>query len=222
MTYEKSSPSSKAADDASPRFVTRSVILIVVMLCLGLAAGVGYLFWKNRVLSTGSFTLLTPTVPPAPTAQSKSVPAEPPSPQSIPEAPLKREWIDRLLNELDRANREKDIDGMLHLIAPDATVTIHMKQGTQQQTVGLTRDEYRKTLAMTFAFPSANDFTRTHTAVSLAADERSAKVSFKSTETLRVAGRDLIVEGEETLVCHSRDGKAVITSLEQIVPGDSM
>jgi len=220
MTLENPTPSSKAADDAYPRTVTRYVILIVVLLCLGLAAGVGYLFWKNRVLSTGSFTLLAPSAPP--TSQPKAVPAEPLVPPPAPEAPLKREGIDRLLEELDRANREKDIDGMLRLIAPDATITIHMKQGTQQQTVGLTRDEYRKTLAMTFAFPSANDFTRTHTSVSLSADERSAKVSFKSTETLRVAGRDLIAEGEETLVCHSRDGRAVITSLEQIVPGDSM
>ena len=38
---------------------------------------------------------------------------------------------------------------------------------------------------MEFAFPSANDFARVNTTVTLASDERSAKVSFKSTETLR-------------------------------------
>lgn len=222
MTPEKPPSSSTAADDAYPRSIKRYVILIVVMLSLGLAAGIGYLVWKSRVVSTGSLSLLAPTTPPSSRAPSKAAPAEPPPLSSVPEAPLKREGVDRLLEELDRANREKDIDRMLRLIASDATITIHMKQGTQQQSLTLTRDEYRKTLAMTFSFPSANDFTRTHTSVSLAADERSAKVSFKSTETLRVANRDLIAEGEETLVCHSRDGKAVITSLEQIVPGDSM
>jgi hypothetical protein len=74
---------------------------------------------------------------------------------------------------------------------------------------------------MAFAFPSANDFTRTNTSVSLAADERSAKVSFKSTETLLQANREFKTEGEETLVVNVRDGKPMITSLEQTFPGDS-
>jgi len=55
----------------------------------------------------------------------------------------------------------------------------------------------------------------------LTADERSAKVSFKSTETLRQANREFKTEGEETLVFNIRNGKPMITSLEQTFPGDS-
>lgn len=117
--------------------------------------------------------------------------------------------------------RRKDVDGVLRHIAPDATITIHMKQGTQQQIATLTREEYRKTMAMGFAFPSANDYARVNTTVSLAPDERSAKVSFKSTQTLRQTHRELKIEGEEILVIRLRDDKPVITSLEQVVPGDS-
>jgi hypothetical protein len=85
----------------------------------------------------------------------------------------------------------------------------------------LTRDEYGKALASEFAFPSANDFARSNTTVSLASDERSAKVSFKTTETLRQANREFKVEGEETLVVRMRGDKPSIVSLEKGVPGDS-
>jgi hypothetical protein len=74
---------------------------------------------------------------------------------------------------------------------------------------------------MEFAFPSTNDFTRVNTAVSLAADERSAKVSFKTTETLLQANREFTVEGEETLIVRIRDHKPAIISLDKVVPGDS-
>lgn len=138
-----------------------------------------------------------------------------------PEVLLTRASIDLLLNELDLAVRKKDVEGILRHIAPDAVIVIHMKQGSNQQQAALTRDDYRKTLAMEFDFPSANDFTRLNTTVSLAADERSAKVSFKSTETLRQANREFKVEGEETLIVRMRGDKPAIVSLDKVVPGDS-
>jgi hypothetical protein len=138
-----------------------------------------------------------------------------------PEVLLTRASIDLLLNELDEAVRKKDVEGVLRHIAPDAVIVIHMKQGSNQQQAGLTRDDYRKTLAMEFDFPSANDFTRLNTTISLAADERSAKVSFKSTETLRQANREFKVEGEETLIVRMRGDKPAIVSLDKVVPGDS-
>jgi hypothetical protein len=138
-----------------------------------------------------------------------------------PELRLSRKAIDLLLDSLDEAKRRKDAEGILRHIAPDAIITIHMKQGAQQQMATLTREEYRTTLAMSFAFPSGNDYARINTAVSFAPDERSAKVSFKSTETLRQPRRELKIEGEETLVFRIREGKPMIVSLEQVVPGDS-
>src|SRR5215204_1095897 len=96
-----------------------------------------------------------------------------------PEVRLTRESIDVLLDSLDQAIRRKDVDEVLRHIASNATITIHMKQGSQLQLVTLTRDEYRTTLQMAFAFPSANDYARVSTTVSVAPDGRSAKVSFK-------------------------------------------
>jgi tRNA U54 and U55 pseudouridine synthase Pus10 len=101
-------------------------------------------------------------------------------------------------------------------------VTIHMKQGTHQQSAMLTREEYRKTLAMEFAFPSANDFTRVNTTVSLAPDERSAKVSYKTTQTLLQSNREFKIEGDETFVVRMLGKRPMIVSLEKVVPGDSM
>ena len=165
-----------------------------------------------------------PTQPlsfPSSTAQTDNASPGVSSQPSKPEVLLTRASIDLLLDELDQAVRRKDVDGILRHIAPDAVISIHMKQGAHQQTAGLTREDYRKTLAMEFAFPSANDFARTNTAVSLAPDERSAKVSFKSTETLRQANREFKVEGEETLIVRVRAEKPAIVSLDKVVPGDS-
>ncbi|TKS60462.1 MAG: hypothetical protein EWM72_01353 [Nitrospira sp.] len=190
-----------------------------IAIGLGIAVVVttiGYALLSGHGLSTRLFTINSTT-----TTQANAVSSDPSSKPSKPEIYLTRESIDLLLDALDQAIRRKDVDGVLRLIAPDATITIHMKQGAQQQIATLTREEYRKTLAMEFAFPSANDFARVSTTVSLASDERSAKVSFKSIETLRQAHREIKIEGEETLVLKIRDDKPVITSLEQVVPGDS-
>ena len=209
-------PSSQKTDDGSRvRSLIRLVIAVAVVISLSFIGGLGYMFWKNQGLSALRLTASLPKT------SSKTTTAEPSTKSSDSEVRLTREGVDKLLDELDRANREKDVDRILRLIAPDATITIHMKQGTQVQSATLTRDDYRKTLAMAFAFPSGNDFARTNTSVTLASDERSAKVTFKSTETLRQANRELKAEGEEILVFSSRDGKAVITSLEHTVPGDS-
>jgi ketosteroid isomerase-like protein len=134
---------------------------------------------------------------------------------------LSREAIESLLEALDQARRRKDAEGILRHIAPDAVITIHIRQGSQQQMTTLSRDEYRTTLNMGFAFPSANDYARISTHIALAPDQRSAKVSLKSTETLQHAHRQLKVEGEETLVFRMRGDTPTIVSLEHVMPGDS-
>lgn len=209
-------PSQKTDDGSRVRFVIRLVIAGSVIISLCFIGGLGYMFWKNQGLSALRLT-----------ASSAKTPLKPATAESTAKSPageirLTRDGIDKLLDELDRANREKDIDRILRMIAPDATISIHMKQGTQVQSAILTRDDYRKTLAMAFAFPSGNDFARTNTSVTMASDERSAKVAFKSSETLKQVNRELKAEGEEILVFGSRDGKVVIISLEHTVPGDSM
>jgi len=207
---EKTTPgSNQHLETGSAHPIAMGVGIAVVL------ATIGYALWGGPGLSTRPFpssfiSFQTNTV--SPDLSSKA---------AKPEVYLTRESIDLLLNDLDQAIRRKNVDGVLRHIAPDATITIRMKQGMQQQIATLTREEYRKTLAMEFAFPSANDFARVNTTVSFASDERSAKVSFKSMETFRQEHRELKVEGEETLVLGIRDDKPVITSLEKVVPGDS-
>lgn len=199
---------------ATPQRFTM-VKVIAMTLVLGTTVAIGYAIFKNQSLVT---QFLTPHLP---GSQPSVVLTDTRSKPLQPDVRLTREGVDLLLDALDEAVRRKDVDGILRYITHDATITIHLKQGPQQQMALLTREEYRKTLIMSFAFPSANDFTRTNTSVSLASDERSAKVSFKSTETLRQANREFKTEGEETLVFNIRDGKPMITSLEQTFPGDS-
>ena len=203
----------RAEKDPSAGFSTWKAI--VLLLAISVMAGIGYLMFKAQGSTTRFLAPRTSSTQPEVTptnSQAKPVPSD---------VRLTREGIDGLLNALDEATRQKDVDSVVRHITPDASITIHMMQGSHQQMALLTREEYRKTLAMAFAFPSANDFTRTNTSVSLAADERSAKVSFKSTETLLQANREFKTEGEETLVVNVRDGKPMITSLEQTFPGDS-
>ena len=211
MTTTSRSSSQDSAKPSTGRSLKGPVL--VTMLTLGLLAVGGYVIFNGQGIPT---TFLSPH-----TQRTASL-TEHQSNSRAMDMRLTREGIDRLLGALDDAVRRKDVDGVLRHISYDATITIHMKQGPQHQTALLTRDDYRKTLAMAFAFPSNNDFPRTNTSVSLAADERSAKVSFKSTETLRPANHEFKAEGEETLVFTIRDGKPMITSVEQTFPGDSM
>ena len=216
MVATKRGPAERTEKESPPGFSI--VKAIVSTLALGAIVSIGYAgyaIFKNQNLVP---TFLAPHLP---TSQPNVVLTDSQAKPVQSDVRLTREGIDRLLDALDEAVRRKDVDGVLRHITHDATITIHLKQGPQQQMAMLTREEYRKTLAMSFAFPSANDFTRTNTSVSLASDERSAKVSFKSTETLRQANREFKTEGEETLVFNIRDGKPMITSLEQTFPGDS-
>ena len=188
---------------------------IVITLVLAIVGAIGYLIFKGSGVATSFFA------PRNSTLQQNTESTASQTTALTADVRLTREGIDRLLDTLDEAIRRKDVDGVLRHIAYDATITIHLKQGPQQQVALLTREEYRKTLAMSFAFPSDKDYTRTNTSVSLASDERSAKVSFKSIETLRPSNHEFKAEGEETLVFNIRDGKPLITSLEQTFPGDS-
>jgi hypothetical protein len=193
--------------------LTLTIGLGLVIVIIGL----GYLFlFKPQGLSTQTFSFSSSAAQPSPSSPN-------PSPKPFePEPPLTRASIDLLLNNLEQATRQKDVDSVLRHIAPDVMVTIHMKQGTHQQSAMLTREEYRKTLAMEFAFPSANDFTRVNTTVSLAPDERSAKVSYKTTQTLLQSNREFKIEGDETFVVRMLGKRPMIVSLEKVVPGDSM
>ena len=210
MTATSRSSSQDSAKPSTGRSLKGPVL--VATLTLGLLAVGGYVIFNGQGIPT---TFLSPH-----TQRTASL-TEHQSNSRAMDMRLTREGIDRLLGALDEAVRRKDVEGVLRHISYDATITIHLKQGPQQQTALLTRDDYRKTLAMAFAFPSDHDFTRTNTSVSLAADERSAKVSFKSIETLRPANHEFKAEGEETLVFTIRDGKPMITSVEQTFPGDS-
>ncbi|MCP9440377.1 MAG: nuclear transport factor 2 family protein [Nitrospira sp.] len=191
------------------------VIVLGLSVVVAVAVGVGMAPRLKDLMrepssssKTGSSSVVSPFEP-APLPSAKS------------EMPLTMGSIEALLADLDQAIRRKDVEGVLRHIAPDAVILIHMKQGAHQQTAVLTREDYRKALAAEFAFPSADDFARENTKVSLAPDERSAKISFKTTETLRQADREFTVEGEETLVVTMRGGKPTIVSLERDVPGDS-
>jgi hypothetical protein len=199
-----------------PPFARASVPKLRMGLGLGLTLVLGLVF--ALLMSPLDMTAVL-SLPSVIATKRASTSLSTPPPKA--ETRLTRESIDLLLAALDQATRRKDVEGVLEHIAPSATITIHMKQGSQQQIATLTRDEYRTTLQMSFAFPSAHDYTRVGTTVSLAPDERSAKVSFKSTETLRHARRDLKVEGDETLIFKVLDDRPMIVSLEQVVPGDS-
>jgi ketosteroid isomerase-like protein len=188
---------------------------MVMVLAVGVTVGIGYLIFKGQGSPTRFLAARTPIT------QPNVIPTESQAKPGTSDVRLTREGIDVLLKALDEAIRRKDVDGVVRHMTPDASITIHMKQGSQQQMALLTREEYRKTLAMAFAFPSAHDFTRTTTSVSLAPDEQSAKVSCKSTETLLQANREFKTDGGETLVITVRGGKPMITSLEQTFPGDS-
>jgi lipopolysaccharide export LptBFGC system permease protein LptF len=188
---------------------------MVMVLAAGVTVGIGYVIFNGQASPTRFLASRTSVT------QTSEIPTDSQAKLATPDVRLTRESIDGLLMALDEAIRRKDVDSVVRHMTPDASITIHMKQGAHQQMALLTREEYRKTLAMAFAFPSANDFTRTTTSISLAADERSAKVSFKSTETLLQANREFKTEGEETLVVTIREGKPMITSLEQTFPGDS-
>jgi len=179
------------------------------------AGGGGYVLWPMiQGKPTPSKSSSSSTV------RTQSSPSNP-LPVSKPEVPLTQASIDLFLTGLEDAVKRKDVDGVLRYFAPDAVIVIRMKQGTEQQTAKLTRGEYRKALASEFAFPSAHDFARVNTTVSLASDERSAKISFKTTETLLQSNRELPIEGDETLIVAMRGDKPMIISLEKGVPGDS-
>ena len=209
-------PEGTAEQEPEPNpSIRRFPMTMAVMGIVVAVASVGYLFGDKLGLPMRAFTSNYST------SQADTESAEHSSMLSDPETHLTREAVDVLLDALDQAMRRKEPDEVLRHLAPDAAITIHMRQGTQQQTAPLTREEYGKALAMGFAFPSANDFARTSTTVSLAPDEQSAKVSFKSTETLLQDQREFTIEGETTLVVGIRDDKPLILSLEQVVPGDS-
>jgi len=218
MTEGQNTPAKNAQPDPRAEGSAGRALTSTIAVGLGLVLVVGggiYVLWPMLQGQQGRSVSSSPSA-----VRSESLPPHP-SPVPKPEVPLTQASIDLLLNNLEEAVKRKDVDGVLRYFAPDAVILIRMKQGNQQQTAKLTREEYRKALASEFAFPSANDFAHVNTTVSLASDERSAKISFKTTETLLQTNREVTIEGDETLIVAMRGNKPAIISLEKGVPGDS-
>jgi len=212
-TRKKNAGTDLQAKGSAGRALT-SMIVIGLGLILAVGGG-GYILWpmfQGKQTSSSSSS--------SSTVRTGSSPSNP-SPALKQEVPLTQASIELFLAGLEDAVKRKDVDGVLRHFTPDAVIVIRMKQGTEQQTAKLTREEYRKALASEFAFPSAHDFARINTTVSLAPDERSAKISFKTTETLLQSNRELPIEGDETLIVAMRGDKPMIIALEKGVPGDS-
>jgi hypothetical protein len=108
----------RAEKDPSAGFSTWKAI--VLLLAISVMAGIGYLMFKAQGSTTrflaprtsSTQTEVTPT-----NSQAKPVPSD---------VRLTREGIDGLLNALDEATRQKDVDSVVRHITPDASITIHM------------------------------------------------------------------------------------------------
>ena len=219
ISKKEPKPGSEQWNSAGKARTSTIAIGLAAVVVVTIVIAVGYLFWPRF---QGPLTQLFSSPSPS-SSKARTGPISPdPSPQ-LPkeEVPLTAASIDLLLDDLEQAVKRKDVNGVLRHIAPDAVILIRMKQGPHQQTAMVTREEYRKALVSEFAFPSANDYARVNTTVSLASDERSAKISFKTTETLLQANREIKVEGDEALIVTMRGDTPVIVSLEKGVPGDS-
>ncbi len=164
-------------------------------------------------LPTEETTPAAATVTPLPTSTPH---VEPEGQSSAPG--LTENRITAVLEKLDRAANERDVEGILMHIAPDAVLHVSV-EGPQQtpQRLVLTRDQYGAILQQGFDVADDYGFLRRTNRIQVAPDGQRAEVESRTLENTTTGGRTTQAESVETTTIELRDGRPMITKLNAVV-----
>jgi SnoaL-like domain len=140
------------------------------------------------------------------------------------ETVITEQKINAILEEIDAAARNRDIDTIVKHFSKKARITLKIKSSPLVKSESryvpidtrwtMTRDEYRDYYKRSMSDIDTFDYRRKDTIIKINADGQMAVVGDQVFETAKMGEADVSSVTEETAVFEIEDGQIVITSLE--------
>jgi hypothetical protein len=127
------------------------------------------------------------------------------------------EDIVRVMNEVETATREKDIEGVIRHMAPFVVITISMDSPFSMEKVQMTRDQYKAELQKVFSRASRHEYRRENETIAIRKDGKNAVVETDVIELVVMDGLEHRTTTHEKAVMEISDGKIAVTALDAVV-----
>ncbi len=125
--------------------------------------------------------------------------------------------IDKLLKYADKVIEDKDVEGVLSLIAGDALIGLKMPGPTGISRLSLTKDEYKGYLVEAWEATSYYSYRRENVKVGISPDGKIATVTDTVIETIVLNGERYKTVTEEESILELRGSHILTTSIEAVV-----
>jgi SnoaL-like domain len=140
------------------------------------------------------------------------------------ETVITEQKINAILEEIDAAARNRDIDAIVKHFSKKARITVNIKSSPAavktrgsvpvNMNLSFTRDEYRDYYKQSISQIDTFDYSRKNTIIKINPDGQMAVVGDEVFETAKVREETVSSITEETAVFEIEDGQIVITSLQ--------
>ena len=128
---------------------------------------------------------------------------------------ITKEQVEAVLEKLDRAIENRDVDGVLANFSDNAQIKITI-EGTGS-TMVFTKSQYASNLKEGWGSVDAYEYSRRNTNIIVSPDGKSATVADDVLESVTISGQVLRTMTSEVATLSLEDGKLVATSMEGIV-----
>lgn len=132
-------------------------------------------------------------------------------------AVITRQQVIALLDEMEKAAKNRDIEALISYVSPTAQFKVTIEGfGPPSQTLILNRDQYREYSTQALNAIETYDFKRGDTVINIEPDGQTAFVADESFETVTMRGRIIstVIRGTSTLKLE--DGKLLLVSSESV------
>ncbi|MEW6323867.1 MAG: nuclear transport factor 2 family protein [Nitrospirota bacterium] len=139
------------------------------------------------------------------------------APAASAQSPITEPQVQALLQTLDQAAQSLDTDALMTHFADDAVVTLVVPGPDGHQTFRWDKEEYARQLDEGYQEIEEYRFERTDTAIQIAPDGRSARVTATMTETIRMRGQRIYAVTQDDARLELRQGRLMVTRLDGVV-----
>jgi len=125
--------------------------------------------------------------------------------------------ITAMIDDVERATRDKDSDGVIKHMAPFVIINVSMETPAGMQRIQMSRDQYKELLQKVFSKASLHEYRYENARITISDDRRSAVVETDIIEHIIMEGKETNTTTHEKTVVEIINGKLLVTSLDALV-----
>ncbi len=195
----------------SPRQASLTLAAVIIMCTANYLVIGGFIYGASQAIPENlevekSLTSLVPDEP------------QEIEPSTTVAAPLTKENIQGMLQEIDQAVNDQDVEQVMAYMNTTMKLTgsVEYPQNPQPQLFMMTRSQYEKNLQQTYEMAQDYEFSRTIVDITIEPDAQEAEVTSQTLESLTISGNTTLVRSKETMKMDIRGGRPLVNHIQVI------